>query len=63
MQRALLYKLNEEEEKALSDFKSAAELGNAFAKSHITALNPYAALCNRMLGEVFSRICSGQPDL
>ena len=63
VQRGLLYKLNKDDTKALEDFKCAAKLGNKFAQSQLTAMNPYAALCNQMLGEVFSRACRGEPDM
>lgn len=63
VQRGLLYKLNNENEKATKDFQSAGKLGNTFAKQQLTAMNPYAALCNQMLGEVFSKIYNGEPDV
>ena len=63
VQRALLYMLNKDTDKASEDFKSAANLGNIFAKKQLTAMNPYAAMCNRMLSEVFSRVLSGKPDM
>jgi hypothetical protein len=45
---------------ALEDFKAAAHLGNDFAKQMLVALNPYAALCNQMLGEVMAKLRSGE---
>lgn len=63
VQRALLAKENNNNELALEDFKKASCLGNHFAKAQVTAMNPYAALCNQMLSEVFARIYEGKPDL
>lgn len=63
VQRALLKQVDGDCEGSLEDFKAAAKLGNAFAKNQMVALNPYAALCNQMLGEVFSRVRNGQPDM
>ncbi|XP_065655836.1 tetratricopeptide repeat protein 36-like [Hydra vulgaris] len=56
VQRAILFKVNGDDENALIDFKSAAELGNQFAKNQLVALNPYAALCNKMLSEAFCKL-------
>ncbi|XP_050414251.1 tetratricopeptide repeat protein 36 homolog [Patella vulgata] len=59
-QRALLRKLAGNDEDALEDFKKAAQLGNEFAKQQIVAANPYAAMCNAMLGEVIHKIRTGE---
>ncbi|XP_076451651.1 tetratricopeptide repeat protein 36-like [Babylonia areolata] len=59
-QRALIKRLEGDEEGALEDFKAAAGLGNEFAKQMLVALNPYAALCNQMLGEVMTKLRAGQ---
>lgn len=61
-QRGLIYKLNGDDEKGLEDFKRASKLGNQFAKSQVVAMNPYAALCNQMLGEAFARLYEGKSD-
>lgn len=45
---------------ALCDFKSAASLGSDFAKSQVIAMNPYAALCNQMLGEMINKLKKGE---
>ena len=55
VQRGMICNLNEDKEAALKDFKCAAKLGNSFAKQKITEMNPYAALCNQMLCEVFAK--------
>lgn len=62
-QRAMLHQLNGNCEDGENDFRAAAALGNAFAKSQLVSMNPYSALCNQMLGEVFSRVRNGEPDL
>ena len=33
----------------------AAVMGNGFAKSYMAQQNPYAALCNQMLKEMFEQ--------
>ncbi|KAF7494024.1 Tetratricopeptide repeat protein 36 [Sarcoptes scabiei] len=57
-QRGLLRLLQEEKELALSDMKRSAELGSLFARSYLAKMNPYAALCNQMLSEMFRKQCS-----
>lgn len=59
-QRALIHRLNGNEDKALEDFTKAAELGSAFAKSMVVQLNPYAAMCNRMLADAINKL-RGEP--
>ncbi|XP_039255663.2 tetratricopeptide repeat protein 36-like [Styela clava] len=55
-QRALLRKLDGNEEGSLEDFKLAAQLGNQFAKQQVVNANPYAALCNKMLSEAMEKL-------
>ena len=55
----MLLELSSREE-AIRDWESAARLGSQFAKSRLVQLNPYAALCNRMLHQVFSRLKEGK---
>ncbi len=55
-QRALLRKTEGDDEGALEDFKKAAALGSSFAKAQVIQLNPYAALCNKMLSEAFQKL-------
>jgi hypothetical protein len=45
---------------ALICFKVAAEHGNPFAKQQIVAMNPYAALCNKMLTDLFKKCKNGE---
>ena len=59
-QRGLLHRLDGDDEKAISDFKCAARLGNGFAKTQLCEMNPYAALCNQMLSDVFSKVMRGE---
>ena len=60
-QRGLIHRLNGAEEKALEDFSKAAELGSAFAKTMVVQLNPYAAMCNKMLAEAINKL-RGEPQ-
>ncbi len=55
-QRALIHKLNGDNNAALEDFKKAAKLGNSFAKSQVAEMNPYAALCNQMLAQAIGKL-------
>uniref|UniRef100_A0A2R5L7U5 Putative tetratricopeptide repeat protein n=1 Tax=Ornithodoros turicata TaxID=34597 RepID=A0A2R5L7U5_9ACAR len=59
-QRGLLYRLKERNEEALEDFKKAAKLGSPFAQTQVVQMNPYAALCNQMLGQMFAKIRQGE---
>lgn len=61
-QRGLIYRLRRQDQEAEADFKEAAKLGSQFAKNQLVQMNPYAALCNRMLGEMFAKIRHGEDD-
>ncbi|KAK6062088.1 tetratricopeptide repeat protein [Cooperia oncophora] len=39
----------------------SSELGSLLAKMQMVALNPYAAMCNKMLSEVFDNLKQGKP--
>lgn len=54
-QRALIHLLNENRELGLKDMQRSAELGNRFARSYMAKMNPYAALCNQMLQDMFQQ--------
>ncbi|XP_056622883.1 tetratricopeptide repeat protein 36 [Triplophysa dalaica] len=56
VQRGLLLRLAGRNEEARVDFEKAAALGSEFARQQAVILNPYAALCNRMLSEVINKI-------
>ena len=45
---------------ALVDFQAAAAEGSGFAKSMLVEMNPYAAMCNAMLRNVFTALQEGQ---
>ncbi|KAL4705913.1 hypothetical protein ACJJTC_017495 [Scirpophaga incertulas] len=47
------------DDSARQDFAMAAELGSGFAKKQVVELNPYAALCNKML----SQVLNGEKDI
>lgn len=61
-QRGLIYRLRGQDQEALADFKEAAGLGSQFAKNQLVQMNPYAALCNRMLGQMFAKLRQGEDD-
>nr|CAB3267340.1 tetratricopeptide repeat protein 36-like [Phallusia mammillata] len=61
-QRGLIMKLNGDTSAAESDFKQAAKLGSKFAKQELIQSNPYAALCNKMLGQVMQGLKTGAPQ-
>ncbi|KAL2095712.1 hypothetical protein ACEWY4_007860 [Coilia grayii] len=56
VQRGLLFRLGNQTEEARQDFTRAAALGSKFAQQQAVLLNPYAALCNRMLSEVIGKL-------
>uniref|UniRef100_UPI00398F40EA tetratricopeptide repeat protein 36 n=1 Tax=Pristiophorus japonicus TaxID=55135 RepID=UPI00398F40EA len=63
VQRGLLYRLNRQDQEALQDFRQAAGLGNRFARSQVTLMNPYAALCNRMLAKMVADLRNPEPPV
>lgn len=56
VQRGLLRRLRCQSDEARADFERAAALGSEFARQQAVALNPYAALCNKMLTEVINKL-------
>ncbi|KAK5980540.1 Tetratricopeptide repeat protein 36 [Trichostrongylus colubriformis] len=62
VQRAMIHRLYGDDDLARADFQKAAELGSSFAKMQVIALNPYAAMCNKMLSEVFKDLKKGKSD-
>ncbi|XP_037335398.2 tetratricopeptide repeat protein 36 [Pungitius pungitius] len=56
VQRGLLRRLADQSDEARADFEKAAALGSEFARQQAVALNPYAALCNKMLSEVINKL-------
>lgn len=61
-QRALIHRLNGDENAALEDFKKGARMGNSFAKSQIVEVNSYAALCNQMLAQAIDKLRRGEAN-
>ena len=61
-QRGLIRRLNGNEDGALEDFTKASALGSAFAKTVVVQMNPYAAMCNKMLAEAVSKLKEGPLD-
>ncbi|PAV82962.1 hypothetical protein WR25_08186 isoform B [Diploscapter pachys] len=60
VQRAMIHRLKGDDDAARADFEKAANLGSSFAKLQLVALNPYAAMCNKMLSEVFQNLREGK---
>ncbi|XP_060035974.1 tetratricopeptide repeat protein 36 isoform X2 [Erinaceus europaeus] len=58
VQRGLLARLQGRDDDARSDFEQAARLGSPFARRQLVLLNPYAALCNRMLADMMGQLRS-----
>ncbi|XP_038138787.1 tetratricopeptide repeat protein 36 [Cyprinodon tularosa] len=56
VQRGLLRRLAAQNDEARMDFEKAAALGSEFARQQAVLLNPYAALCNKMLSEVINNL-------
>ncbi|XP_062817318.1 tetratricopeptide repeat protein 36 isoform X2 [Anolis carolinensis] len=56
VQRGLIRLWRGQEEAARGDFAEAARLGSPFARQQLVRMNPYAALCNRMLSEVMKQL-------
>ncbi|XP_007934659.1 tetratricopeptide repeat protein 36 [Orycteropus afer afer] len=56
VQRGLLARLQGRDDDARRDFERAARLGSPFAQRQLVLLNPYAALCNRMLAEMMGQL-------
>ncbi|KAF3847426.1 hypothetical protein F7725_020454 [Dissostichus mawsoni] len=60
VQRGLLRRLDCQNDEARADFEKAAALGSEFARQQAVVLNPYAALCNKMLSEVIDKLRNPQ---
>lgn len=56
VQRGLLARLQGRYDDSRLDFERAARLGSTFARRQLVLLNPYAALCNRMLADVMAQL-------
>jgi len=60
-QRACIRIKQKEDELARADLEKAAALGSEFAKHQLVQMNPYAAMCNKMLREAMEKLSVGQP--
>lgn len=56
VQRGLVARLQGRDDDARGDFERAARLGSPFARRQLVLLNPYAALCNRMLADMMGQL-------
>lgn len=56
----MLYLNQGNEEEAYKCFQISASHGNSFAKQQVVCLNPYAALCNKMLNDMFKSLREGE---
>ncbi|KAM6172807.1 tetratricopeptide repeat protein 36 isoform 1-T1 [Erethizon dorsatum] len=56
VQRGLLARLQGRDDDARRDFERAARLGSPFARRQLVLLNPYAALCNRILADMMGQL-------
>ncbi|EDL95338.1 similar to cDNA sequence BC021608 [Rattus norvegicus] len=56
VQRGLLARFQGRDDDARRDFEQAARLGSSFARRQLVLLNPYAALCNRMLADMMGQL-------
>ncbi|KAF5921223.1 hypothetical protein HPG69_018623 [Diceros bicornis minor] len=61
VQRGLLARLQGRDDDARRDFERAARLGSPFARRQLVLLNPYAALCNRMLADMMAQLRGPAP--
>ncbi|XP_075184002.1 tetratricopeptide repeat protein 36 [Anomaloglossus baeobatrachus] len=61
VQRGLILRLKGKDQAAREDFQKAAQLGSDFARQQLVLLNPYAALCNRMLRDMVQKL--QEPDM
>ncbi|KAG7160594.1 tetratricopeptide repeat protein 36 homolog [Homarus americanus] len=59
-QRAMIHRLHGNDDLAREDFQAAGTLGSEFAKAQLVQMNPYAALCNKMLHDVFNKLQRGE---
>jgi tetratricopeptide (TPR) repeat protein len=61
-QRGIICKMRGEEEKAACDFQKASNLGSLFARRQLVRMNPYAAMCNKMLSEAIGKLYREEKD-
>ena len=59
----MIHRLRGQDDDAREDFEAASSLGSAFAKAALASMNPYAAMCNQMLKNVFSALENGNSQV
>jgi len=59
IQRAALHRIAGEEDQARHLYTVAADLGSSYAKQQLVAMNPMAALCNKMLFKMVTDVKMG----
>ncbi|CAG2174153.1 unnamed protein product [Oppiella nova] len=59
-QRGLIHLLNDRQTEGVEDMKVSAKLGNEFARALVVQMNPYAALCNKMLRDMIDKCRNGE---
>jgi len=62
VQRGMIERLRGNDDLARADFEKAAGLGSQFAKTQLVIMNPYAAMCNKMLHDVIGKLQRGEPE-
>ena len=55
-QRGVLLRKEGRDDDAMEDFKRAAKNGSGFAKAMVVEMNPYAAMCNVIIKNVFTTL-------
>lgn len=50
-QRGIIYKKNDQLDRAKRDFDIASRLGSSLAKQELVAMNPYAKMCNAIMAQ------------
>ncbi|TMS40200.1 hypothetical protein L596_006608 [Steinernema carpocapsae] len=60
VQRAMVKRLQGKNDEARADYQQAANLGSSFAKMQLVTMNPYAAMCNKMLSEIMGKLQRGE---
>ncbi|KAH7729815.1 Protein F52H3.5 [Aphelenchoides avenae] len=62
VQRGLILRLQGKDDEAKADYEKASALGSSFAKLQLVEMNPYAAMCNKMLQDVIGKLQRGEND-
>ena len=59
----MIHRLEGRDDEARNDFEKASNLGSSFAKAALASMNPYAAMCNSMLKNVFTALEKGSTEV